>query len=164
MIKHDIIKILKENKIENIYYTGCFDMEDQDFIINSNYVYFKLGENFICFEAIESYSKLEISITDSIIYRNDIEDFIDGKVEISDLILKSILTDNKVVQEITFYNLFEKENSIITDVLACVINDKDYIFLDPGFLGIKVGGLEQKEFWEKNSNNNEKINIEEICI
>lgn len=60
---NEIISVLKGNAIEEIYFTGCFDGEDNDFVINSNYIYFELGSQYICFEAIESYSKLKIYIT-----------------------------------------------------------------------------------------------------
>ena len=67
ILKRGINKILNENIIEKICYTGCFDEEDKEFIINGNYLYFKLGEKFICFEATESYSQLKISVENSII-------------------------------------------------------------------------------------------------
>ena len=164
MIKEEIINILSENSISKIYYTGCFDEDDKDFIINGNCLYFQLGEKFICFEAIESYSKLDITTTSSIIYRNDIEDLIDGKVEISNFIFENSLLDSKKVKEISFYNLTEKENSIETDVLAIKFYNDDFMFLDPGFLSIKIGGLKQKKFWEENSKYEVTTNIEKIKI
>ena len=79
-------------------------------------------------------------------------------------IFENSLLDSKKVKEILFYNLSEKENSIETDVLAIKFYNDDFMFLDPGFLSIKIGGLKQKKFWEENSKYEVTTNIEKIKI
>lgn len=39
------------------------------------------------------------------------------------------------------------------------LNSEQYIFIDPQFLGINIGGLEQKKWWKNNLNSNKEVKI-----
>ncbi|WP_310602849.1 hypothetical protein [Anaerosporobacter sp.] len=156
--------ILKINQLDEMYLVGIFDKEDKEFIVNSNYLYIQLGDKFIELEAIESYSKLKLSITDCICYKNYIEDEIDGKIKISEVVLLNPLEENRKVEEVFFCNLEIGEDILITDILFLKLSNRENVFIDPGFLGINIGGLEQKKLWEENLTSKDKIEIRSIKI
>ena len=166
MIKEKIIKIFKDNYLEEIYQIGWFDPDDKDFTINGSYVYFQLGNKYLCFKAVESYSKLEISITNSVIYRESAEDLIDGHIMISDFIFKNPMesSEERRILEVTFYNPEEYKNKLLSDVLLIKFSNGEYIFMDPGFLEIKIGNLNNKRFWEENTIYKTVLNIEKIRL
>lgn len=159
-----IIEVLENNNLEEIYYTGSFDVEDQDFIVNTNYLFLEFGTQFIYFEAIECYSKLKIFLSDTITYQNDIEDCIDGKIKVSELIFTNSLIESRKLRSISFVNLQKEESYIISDVVLFEFCNNDVLFIDPSFLGIKIGGKEQKAFWEDNLDSNLKVNVEKIVF
>lgn len=161
---NNLIHILKRNILEEIYLVGILDYYDKEFIINKNFVYFQFGKSYIELEAIESYSKLKISITNCISYKNFVEDEIDGRIKISELVLLDPLAENRGVKEISFCNLEVREDVLITDTLFLELSNEEYIFIDPGFLGINLGGLEQKKFWEDNKMDKNKLHISNIKI
>jgi hypothetical protein len=152
-----IIKILEKNKIEEILFTGCFDEEDKDFIINKNYLFFETESKYICFEAIEGYSKLKIYLTTSIEYNNQVEDLIDGAVKVGDLVFVNPLSSNRKTSTVTFINLQNEVEYLTCNALYFELINGEFIFLDPSFLGIKIGGKQQKIFWESN------LDPEQVC-
>lgn len=166
MIKEEMIKIIKDNNLEEILQIGWFDNEDKDFTINGGYVYFQFGEKYLCLKAVVGYSKLEISITNSIIYYESDADLIDGSIRISDFIFKNPIEnpERRKVSEVVFYNLEEKENMLLSDVLLINFCNGECIFLDPGFLKIKIGDLENKKFWEENFEDKVILKTEKIDI
>lgn len=161
---NNLINILKSNQLEEIYLGGILDNDDKEFIVNKNFVYFQFGNSYIEVEAIESYSKLKISITNCISYKNFVEDEVDGKIKISEFVLLNPLAENRGVKEISFCNLEDREDVLITDTLLLGLSNEEYIFIDPGFLGINLGGLEQKKFWEDNQIDKNKLQISNIKI
>lgn len=161
---NNLIDILKSNQLEEIYLVGILDNDDKEFIVNKNYVYFQFGNNYIEVEAIESYSKLKITITNYISYKNFVEDEVDGKIKISEFVLLNPLAENRGIKEISFCNLENREDVLITDTLLLGLSNEEYIFIDPGFLGVNLGGLEQKKFWEDNQIDKNKLQISNIKI
>ena len=161
---NNLIDILKSNQLEEIYLVGILDNDDKEFIVNKNYVYFQFGNNYIEVEAIESYSKLKITITNYISYKNFLEDEVDGKIKISEFVLLNPLAENRGIKEISFCNLENREDVLITDTLLLGLSNEEYIFIDPGFLGVNLGGLEQKKFWEDNQIDKNKLQISNIKI
>ena len=127
-------------------------------------MYFQFGNNYIEVEAIESYSKLKITITNYISYKNFVEDEVDGKIKISEFVLLNPLAENRGIKEISFCNLENREDVLITDTLLLGLSNEEYIFIDPGFLGVNLGGLEQKKFWEDNQIDKNKLQISNIKI
>jgi len=156
---NEIIKIFMENEMEDIYLMGIFDDDDREFIVNKNFIYLQIGIYFLEIEAIESYSKLKIEIKKSIPQKHTFEDVMDGTMKISEFIFTNPLSKRKKFESVYFYNLNNKKNYIVTDVLLMKLNSEQYIFIDPQFLGINIGGLEQKKWWENNLNSNKEVKI-----
>lgn len=154
-----IIKIFKESKLDDIYLIGIFDDDSREFIVNNNFIYLEIGEYFLEIEAIESYSKLKIEIKKSISEKNFFEDVVDSTIRISEFIFINPLSKRKKIESVYFYNLDNRKNYIITDVLLIKLSSEQYIFIDPQFLGINIGGLEQKRWWEDNLNPQKEVKI-----
>ncbi|MFK4474414.1 hypothetical protein ABH897_004172 [Paenibacillus sp. RC73] len=140
------------NSIDDIHLTGVVHMEEDgvsEFVANTNFVYFEFGDQFIELEAIDGYGRLRITIVDSFKHENDIEDMTPSKAKIGDFIFTNPLATNEVSSMI-FFNLEMEYDALICDVLHIkLINGQD-LFIDPSFLGINIGGIEQKHFWEEN--------------
>lgn len=151
-----LINILKKNQVEDIYVTGCFDSEDNEFIVNSNYLYFEIDSKFICFEAVESEFKIKIYITPSILYHNEVENWIDGKARVSKFAFINPLLENRKTITLSLIDLEKEEDYLICSDLHFKFDSGDFVFLNPGFLGIEIGGYQQKEFWEYNRDTEEK--------
>lgn len=138
-----------KHRIEEIYLIGIMDIEAKEFVVNKNYLFLEFKENFIEIEAVESYGKLKLSITKSIDDKCNFIDVTEGKMKIGGFVFINPLSANKRVRVISFYNLVESYDSILTDVIQLELADNQ-IFIDPGFLGINIGGIEQKNYWEEN--------------
>jgi len=158
------IKDIVYNNIEDIYLIGLLDLDDKEFITNNNYVFFEFTKGFIEIEAIEGYGKLKMSITDSIETKNWVDDVIEGKARISDFVFTNPLSANKRIKAITFYNLHIEDDALISDILLLELIDGQTIFIDPGFLGINLGGVEQKEYWKEHKQNFDSKKIKKIAI
>ena len=113
------------------------------------YLFFEFGDKIIEFQSIEQYSKLRISIVDTILHEPYFEDVIPGSMNISRIVFTNYLAINKVIN-ICFFNLQEEKTELICDAVHIKLLNGQHIFLDPQFIGIKVGGIEQKEFWLDN--------------
>lgn len=143
-------EIIRDNSIDDIYLTGIVDVNDDgiaEFVANTNFLYFEFGNQIIEFESIDGYSRLCVSIVDSIKYQVEFEDVKPCSAKISEIIFTNPLETNKV-SSICFFNLDVRENELICDVLHIKLSNGQDIFIDPAFLGINVGGLEQKNFWQ----------------
>lgn len=155
MMGSKIKKVINQNTLDSIYLKGFIDTEDDgvaQFYPHTHYLYFEFDNNLIEFKKFESYNKpsmLSIKIVNSIVYDIDLEDVLPGRSEISEIILKNPLEVNKVAK-IYYFNYEEREDEILCEALHIkLINGQD-IFLDPGFLGINIGGLDVKQLWEDN--------------
>ena len=157
-----IKKIFKEN-LEEIYLIGLWDNDDDEFIINNNYVYLKFLNKFIEIEAVDSYGRLKLKICDEIGKKCDIDDMKEGKIKITNIVLLNPIFSYNKIKNISFCNIEETNSYILTDIIQIELLDKQLIFLDPGFLGINIGGIEQKEFWKKN-NHKDSRDITKIKI
>ncbi len=146
-----VIDIIKANQIDEVYYTGCFDGEENDFIVNANYVYFEMGSKYICCEAVESYSKLKIYTTSSIIYNNHVEDWVDGKIKVSEMVFINPLSNQRKIKKASFINL-QKEKSTFF-VIFCVSN-----------LMMRILFLLIQAFWELRLEDVGKKNFGRIII
>jgi hypothetical protein len=145
-----IKKILKEN-LEEIYLIGLWDKDDEEFIINNNYVYLKFLNKFVEIEAIDSYGRLKLKICDEIEKKCDVDDMKEGKIKISNIVLLNPLFDYNKIKNISFCNIEVTNSYILTDILQIELLNEQLLFLDPEFLGINIGGIEQKEFWKENN-------------
>ena len=158
------VKELISNNIEDIYLIGLLGLEDKEFIVNNNYVFVEFTNGFIELEAIEGYGKLRIRITDSIETKKWVNDVTEGKVRISNIIFTNPISANKRIKTITFYDLHIIANALISDILLIELTDGQNLFIDPGFLGINLGGMEQKEYWKENLQNFDRKKIKKIDI
>lgn len=156
---HKIIKIFTENEVEDIHLIGVFDNDDKEFIVNKNFIYLEVGVYFLEIEAVESYSKLKIEIKKSIPEKHFLEDMIDSTMKIGEFVFINPLSRRKKFESVYFYNLDNRKNCIITDVLLIRLSNDQYIFIDPQFLGINIGGLEQKKWWENNLNPQKRLEV-----
>jgi len=68
------------------------------------------------------------------------------------------------IKTITFYDLHIIASALISDILLIELTDGQNLFIDPGFLGITLGGMEQKEYWKENLQNFDRKKIKKIDI
>lgn len=153
-------KILKNNIIEDIYLIGFVDIENgiAQFYHDLRFVYFEINSQYIEFECINNFSKLKIKIVDSIKQNYEIDDdMIRAKSSINEIILSDTMANGNDIDNIIFYNIEEKDD-IICDALQIELVNGQVIFLDPTYyFGINIGGIEQKQAWYDNIDNNKKI-------
>lgn len=144
-------KIVEENTLQDIYLIGFMDVENgiAEFVASMNFLYFEFGNQLFQFETVNQYSRLSITMVDSIQSNIDLEDVIPSKSRVSDIILINPLIDNSVAN-IEFFNLEESETELLCDAVNIQLSNKQDIFLDPSFLGINIGGLEVKKMWLDN--------------
>ncbi|MBN3522634.1 hypothetical protein [Paenibacillus apiarius] len=147
-----IKELIKNNSMDDIYLTGVVHIEENgvaEFVANTNFLYFEFGDQFIELEAIDGYGRLHITIVDFFKHENNIEDVTPSRAKIGDVIFTNPIATNEV-NSMVFFNLEIRENALICDVLHIrLINGQD-LFIDPQFMGINIGGIEQKHFWEEN--------------
>lgn len=159
--------ILNNNSLDNIYLTGFVDYEEDgvvQFYPDMRFLYFEFGNDiveFYKFEPVNHCSRIRITMVDAIKHEFDLEDVLPGRTKINEIIFKNSMADNKVAK-MYFFNLQENENELLCDAIHIKLNNGQDIFLDPGFLGINIGGLEVKKVWEENLVNG--VLPQEICI
>ena len=167
MIKK-LIKLVKNNDIENIFLTGFVDIEDgiAQFYPDLRFIYFEINSKFIEFESINQYSKLRIKLEDLVNHNFEIdEDMMKGKSSVSEIILNQDGAIDNCIDNIKFYNLEEKEEELICDAIEIKLKNEQVIFLDPSFyFGINIGGCDQKKIWKENLKSNVTINETNITI
>lgn len=167
MIKK-LIKLVKNNDIENIFLTGFVDIEDgiAQFYPDLRFIYFEINSKFIEFESINQYSKLRIKLEDLVNHNFEIdEDMMKGKSSVSEIILNQDGAIDNCIDNIKFYNLEEKEEELICDAIEIKLKNEQVIFLDPSFyFGINIGGCDQKKIWKENLKSNATINETHIKI
>jgi len=87
-------RLILENCLDDIYLTGFVDIEDgiAEFYSEKRFLYFKFGDQFIEFESIDQFSRLRISIVNSVRHEFEIdEDMLPGKTRISEVVFKNPL-------------------------------------------------------------------------
>lgn len=159
--------IVRNNSLDGIYLTGYVDCEEdgvKQFYADMRFIYFEFGSvivEFGKFDPSNQLSKLRIKIVDSVKHYFDLEDVKPGRSKINDVIFKNPLADNRITK-IYCYNYEERVDNLLCDALHIKLNNEQDIFLDPGFLGINIGGLDVKQVWEENLINGDIP--EKICI
>lgn len=159
--------IVKNNSLDGIYLTGYVACEEdgiEQFYADMRFIYLEFGSVIVEFEKIDSLnqlSKLCIKIVDSVKYYFDLEDVRPSRSKINDVIFKNPLEDNRIAK-IYCYNYEERVDNLLCDALHIKLHNGQDIFLDPGFLGINMGGLDVKQVWEENLING--VVPEKICI
>ena len=147
--------IVKNNSIDGIYLTGYVEIEDDgvaQFYADMRFLYLEFGDMMIEFRKIDPInqsSKLHIMIANSVRHHYDLEDVKPGRSKINDVIFKNPFADNRIAK-MYFYNYEERDNELLCDALHIKLCNGQDIFLDPGFLGINIGGLDVKQVWEEN--------------
>ncbi|MFB9329230.1 hypothetical protein ACFFSY_25115 [Paenibacillus aurantiacus] len=147
-----LISLLALNVLEEIYLIGVVDKTEDgtiEFVTSMNFLYLEVGEQLIELAAIESYGRIRMSFADSFHTDFGLHDVEAGRVKIGQLVFENPLNDNKAAN-LTLYNPELDKGWILTDVLGMELANGQYLFIDPGYLGIKIGGLELKKAWEDN--------------
>ncbi|HDK7166229.1 TPA: hypothetical protein PTV44_000032 [Clostridium botulinum] len=159
-------QLIKENDFDDIYFIGVIDDSDEikEMVKDTNFLYLEFGDFYIKIEAIEGYGKLSIKIFNELNYESSSDEII-GKVKVEDIIFTNPLATNRI-SSIGFVNLEEYETVLICDVLYLKMENGQELFIDPGFCGINIGGLEQRKFWKENQilHHKNKFNIKEVDI
>ncbi len=155
-----LIRIVKDKNIDDIYLTGFVDIEDgiAQFYHDLRFVYLELDDKYLRFESIEQFSRLRISIVNTINFDYEVdEDMIRAKSSVSEVILNDTMAIGNDIGEITFYNL-EQKIELICDAIELKLVNGQVIFLDPSYyFGINIGGKEQKEKWKLNIKKDTKV-------
>lgn len=167
-MKQQLIQLLKNSRIEEIYLSGFIDEEDGvlEFRPDLRVLFVEFSFGILAFQSTEQYSKLVIRKVDSIEYDADLdEDMSAGVCRASELILDDpdLLTNDIV--KMSFYDLEEAENEIICTALGLWLRSGQYIFLDPSFLhGIGIGSNSQEKQWRENLLKETKPSTVEIVV
>lgn len=167
IVLNQIKNIVKSNPIDGIYLTGYVELEDDgiaQFYADMRFLYLEFGDVMVelgQFDPANQSSKLRIIIVNSVQHYFELEDVKPGRSKINDVIFKNPLAENRVAK-IYFYNYEESDNELLCDALHIKLCNGQNIFLDPGFLGINIGGLDVKQVWKENLING--VIPQKICI
>lgn len=157
---------IKNMELVDIILVGSMELNNEgtQFYPDLRFMYFVFTSGLIEFESVEQYSKLKLSISESIRYEFEIdEDMVKAKTSISDIVLEDTMDSGNIIKDLVFYNLECKGSEIICDALEIILINEQTIFLDPSYyFGINIGGIRQKERWKVNLENN--FPITEQCI
>lgn len=145
-----IIKLIKDYLFEEIYLIGIVDIENNtaEFVASAKFLYFEFGNQFLEIEAIDSYGRLRITIVECLRQDFGFEDVPSGKVKIGQIVFTNPMANN-TVESVVLYNLEIVDEAILSDVLQIKLTNGQDIFVDPQYLGITIGGLQQKHCWEE---------------
>lgn len=144
-------EIISVNNIDEIYLTGIVDVDNGigEFVPNTSYLYFEFGDQIVEFEAIDNYSRLRLTMVGSIRNETEFDDVIPCIAKVGKIVFTNPLATNKI-RSIHFFNLDVADNELTCDGMQIKLISGQDIFLDPGFLGINIGGLDLKQTWEDN--------------
>ena len=160
MIEH-LKDFIKDMELVDIILVGFTELNNDEtlFYPDLRFMYFMFTSGLIKFESVDQYSKLKLSISDSIQYNFEVdEDMLKGKSSIGDIILEDTMDSGNIIKDLVFYNLECKGGEIICDALEIILINKQTIFLDPSyFFGINIGGIRQKERWKINLQNEFRV-------
>ena len=160
MIEH-LKDFIKDMELVDIILVGFTELNNDEtqFYPDLRFMYFMFTSGLIKFESVDQYSKLKLSISDSIQYNFEVdEDMLKGKSSIGDIILEDTMDSGNIIKDLVFYNLECKGSEIICDALEIILINKQTIFLDPSyFFGINIGGIRQKERWKINLQNEFRV-------
>lgn len=164
-MKERIRKLVSKHPIEDVYLTGFVDIEEGvvEFCPEMRYLYLQFGEEYLELESVNQFSKLKITIAESVNHNFEIdEDMSPARASIDEVILVDTLADNRINSMKLINSTDETDKSIICDALELQLKSGQLIFVDPSFhYGIGLGGMFQKKYWE---NNAKKESIEEIIL
>lgn len=163
----DVLKIVSNNTFDSIYLTGFVDNEDggvAQFYPDMHFIYFEFGNKLLeiykC-DVLNQPSQLRIMVVDALRHDIDLEDVTYGTSKINDIIFINPLANNKI-KKMYYFNYRADKGVMFCDALHIILCNGQNIFLDPGFMGINIGGLDVKEIWKDNLIT-EKV-PEAICI
>ncbi|ACZ07328.1 Uncharacterised protein [Sebaldella termitidis] len=130
MLKEKIMEILSTDTLENLYFSGDFDENIREFIINKKKLYLEFSKNIICVNSDENILKL------SIVLNNKFEN--QPRVKINEIVFINSLIEERKVVEVTFDNLLYKMDELLVEGLMLELSDHEYICLKPAFFGIEI--------------------------
>lgn len=145
-----IKKIILSCSLDKIWLPGFIDFSETiaEIPLNTNYLYFELGENILCLQAVDGYGEIEITISDRIVYEVDLDERL-AKVNVRDIVLINPLSTTKITN-VGLMDVKEYDEKITCVALHMKLDNEQELFIDPGFCGINIGGIEQKKFWLDN--------------
>ena len=151
MLKN-LTQVMRKFYLDEIYITGFVDLEENsmaEFVANSDYLFLEFGEQLIKIQSIEQYTKIAITIVETLKINIDLEDVIPAKSRISGVIFNNPMIDNKVAV-IELFNLEVINCELICDAFKLILSNNQEIFIDPAFLGINIGGSGVEALWRDN--------------
>ncbi|WP_139992460.1 hypothetical protein [Paenibacillus paridis] len=142
--------MMKDYLFEEIYLIGIVDIENDtaEFVASDMFMYFEFGKQFLEIEAIDSFGRLRITIVERLRTDFGFENVPSGKVKVGQIVFMNPMA-NHTVESVVFYNLEVIDEGIISDVLLIKLTNGEDLFVDPQYLGITIGGLQQKHLWEE---------------
>ena len=129
-LKEKIMEILSTDTLENLYFSGDFDENIREFIINKKKLYLEFSKNIICVNSDGNILKL------SIVLDNKFEN--QPRVKINEIVFINSLIEERKVVEVTFDNLLYKMDELLVEGLMLELSDHEYICLKPAFFGIEI--------------------------
>ncbi|WP_321388940.1 hypothetical protein [uncultured Enterococcus sp.] len=158
---------LQNNIIEDIYVTGYLYENDEginEFSPTMDFLYFEFEDYYVEIHALDQDIKIELNVVDSINYNFEVdEDMVASKSTVGQLIL-DMETGNSIAN-IKFYNLEEKNDSLICEALELRLENGQLIFCDSlSYDGLNIGGNRQRDIWEYNLSDDKEIKQRNIDI
>ncbi|MBP1048415.1 hypothetical protein I6N96_19215 [Enterococcus sp. BWM-S5] len=149
-----IKQLLDGSRIKEIYLVWVMDTEAGllEFYPDLRFLYLEFATGIIECRSVEQYSRLKLSLVDSVRYDFEIdEDMFRATSRAGELILDNpdLLTNE--ITSLTFYDVKESEKEVHCLALEMQLKSGQFIFIDPTFLhGIGIGGYNQKKLWREN--------------
>lgn len=150
-----ICKCIIGSKIEDFIITGTSDTDEEiiEFIPDYTLMYFEINNRYLCFESVEQFSKLKLSVTDKINYHEvSDEDFKYSFMSIIDLLLINGIYSTYTIDKVILYNGTIENETIICDAAKITMSSGQTIFFDPSNLrGISIGDSAMESNWIDNN-------------
>ncbi|WP_321388020.1 hypothetical protein [uncultured Enterococcus sp.] len=149
-----IKKLLKENRIKEVYLVGFVDEVNGvfEFCPDLRFLYFEFAEGIVECRSVEQCSRLQLKIVDSIRHDFEIdEDMFAATSRAGELILDNPELLTNEIARLTAYGLKQADGEMNCLALEMQLKSGQFIFIDPTFLhGISVGSHNQKKLWKEN--------------
>lgn len=160
MISKELENLMKSS-LNDFILTGVLDVSDEivQFLPDFTLMYLKLDDKYIAFESVEQYSKLKISVVDSIAYHKiDDPDFKYSFVSLLELLVINGTYSSTKINKIDAYNADEQATYFECDAAKVELTNEQTFFFDPcNFWGLTIGDNTVEKKYESNLNNNDVL-------
>ena len=141
-MKEEIFNILKKDLLENMYFTGDFDRDNEEFIISKESLYLEFSGNIVNVFIDKNSLKLNVKIS------NKLEE--ETKIKISEMVFTNSLIEERNIKEVVFYGLLEKTDRLISEKIFFEFSVGECILLEATPLGINIKRDIEKEKIQEN--------------